>query len=130
MTVAFVCVMVAFLLIYGVRILVIVGQSRMPGGLDNRHPRDQQAALPGWARRAQAAHLNSFEAFAPFAAAVIISHLAGANRTLVDVLAVVFVGARVFYPLCYLLDVDKLRTAIWSVGFLAVCGIFIAPLVT
>jgi len=124
MTTPFFCVFLAFLLIYVPRVVVLVAQARRPEGFDNRHPRDQQARLEDWGRRANAAHANSFEAFAPFAAAVLIAHLAGANPRWSTILSLVFVGARTVYPLLYIANWDKLRTTVWSIGFLAVIGLF------
>jgi uncharacterized MAPEG superfamily protein len=51
MTIPFICVGVAFLLIYFPRLFVIAAQARQPEGYDNRNPRDQQARLTGWGRR-------------------------------------------------------------------------------
>jgi len=125
MTTPFLCVFLAFLLIYLPRLFVLVAQARQPEGFDNRHPRDQQARLSGWGRRANAAHANSFEAFAPFAAAVLVAHLAGADARWSSILAIVFVAARTVYPMLYIANLDKLRTTVWSIGFLSVAGLFV-----
>ena len=55
------------------------------GGYNNHNPRDQQADLEGWGKRALSAHLYGFEGFAPFAAAVFVAHLAGGSAGLVVV---------------------------------------------
>ena len=47
---------------------------------DNRAPRVQMETLPLKRRRGYWAQLNGFEAFPPFAAAVIVAHLAGASQ--------------------------------------------------
>ena len=97
------------------------------GGYDNHHPRAQQAALEGFGARAVAAHLNGFETFAPFAAAVLTAHVLGAGAALVDTLAVLFVVSRVAYVACYLADLATLRSAVWMVGFALTLGLFLAP---
>jgi uncharacterized MAPEG superfamily protein len=125
MTLPFVCVFVAFLLIYVPRVLVFRAQIRAPGGLDNKHPRDQQARLEGAGRRAHAAHQNAFESFAPFAAAVVVAHLSGADPRLSSILALTHVGARTLYPIFYVSNLDKLRTTVWSIGFLATTGLYL-----
>ena len=125
MTTPFLCVFLAFLLIYLPRLFVLVAQTRRPEGFDNRHPRDQQSRLEGWGRRANAAHANAFEAFAPFAAAVLVAHLAGADARWSSILAIVFVVSRAIYPVLYMTNLDKLRTTVWSIGFLAVAGLFV-----
>jgi uncharacterized MAPEG superfamily protein len=99
------------------------------GGYDNHHPRAQQSTLTGWGARALAAHLNGFETFAPFVAAVLVAHVAGAPTGLVTGLALLFVVARVAYVACYIADLSSLRSAVWGVGFLATLGLFLAPLV-
>jgi len=45
------------------------------GKYDSAEPRKQQAQLTGWGGRALAAHMNSIEAFPPFAAAVLVGHV-------------------------------------------------------
>jgi uncharacterized MAPEG superfamily protein len=127
MTTPFLCIALALGLIYAPRIMVAVAQSRMPEGFDNRHPRDQQARLTGWGKRAQGAHMNAFEAFAPFAAAVIVAHLARADARYSAILAVVFVIARVVYTVLYVANKDRLRSAVWMIGLGATVGLFVLP---
>ena len=130
MTTPFVCVFVAFLLNLLSKGPVALAMSRRPGGYDNKHPRDQEAALEGWGRRSFAAHLNGFEAFPAFAAAVVIAHLSSADPVWTARLAVVFVTARVLYLPAYFLDLDILRSTVWTFGFVATCGLFLLPVLT
>ena len=102
MNIPFLCVALAFLLLYLTKIPLAVAMGRSRGGYDNRHPRDQQAALEGWGRRALAAHQNAFEAFAPFAAAVLVAHAAGADPVWSARLALLFIAARIVYTCLYL----------------------------
>lgn len=125
MTVPLACVFVAFLLIYFPRVFSLVGQRRRPEGWDNDNPRAQQALLTGWAGRARDAHANAFEAFAPFAAAVIIAHLAHADTAWSARLAVTHVVARTAYPLVYMANIAPVRSAVWFVGLLATAGLFV-----
>ena len=121
------CVIAAWGVVYLTKLPVAVAMQRA-GGYDNHHPRAQQAALEGFGARAVAAHLNGFESFAPFAAAVLVAHLSDAPVAVVDLLASVFVSARVLYVACYLADLAALRSAVWTVGFLATLGLFVSPL--
>lgn len=123
------CILGAALLIYFPRTLVMVGQIRQPGGLDNRHPRDQQAKLDGWARRAQAAHLNAFEGFAPFAAAVLVAHVAHADPTWSTYLALAYCALRAIYTLLYVGDLAPARSAVWFAGVAVTVGLFVLPVV-
>jgi uncharacterized MAPEG superfamily protein len=121
------CIAAAWLVVYSSKLPVALAMQRA-GGYDNHHPRAQQASLTGWGARAVAAHLNGFETFAPFAAAVVVAQLAGAPSGLVDALAVAFVASRLAYVACYLADLSALRSAVWMVGWLATFGLFLSPL--
>ncbi|MCS6901519.1 MAG: MAPEG family protein, partial [Myxococcales bacterium] len=125
MTIPLLCVFLAFLLIWFPRVLVIVAILKSGERFDNNHPRDQQARLEGWGKRAQAAHNNAFESFAPFAASVIVAHLAGANPDHAAALAITHVIARTLYPLAYIANLSSLRSSIWGIGTLATTGLFI-----
>lgn len=121
MTFAYWCVLVATLLPYAT-----VAFAKYDRRYNNRSPRDWEAGLEGRARRAVFAHQNHFEAFPPFAAGVVIAHLAGAPQLPVDVLAAAFIAARVAYTWAYLADRHYLRSLLWMAGFACVIGLFAA----
>ena len=127
MTVPFVCVFAAWILIWVPRLFVVAAQSKMPEGLDNKTPRDQQLRLGGWGKRAQGAHMNAFESFAPFAAAVLIAHAGHGDEKKAGLLAIAFVALRVIYTGLYLADLDKLRSLVWLVGAAATGALFVLP---
>jgi len=127
MTIPFFCIFLAFLLIIISKGPVAVAMAKQSGGYDNKNPRDQQAGLVGWGRRALAAHLNSFEAFPAFAAAVLVAVVAGADPIWTTRLAIAFIAARTLYLPLYLLDLDLLRSATWTIGFAATGAIFLLP---
>lgn len=127
MTIAFTCVFAAFLLCMISKGPVAYAMKMQPKGYDNRHPRDQQAALEGWGRRALAAHMNSFEAFPAFAAAVIVAHLAGADPTWATRLSVVFVVARVSYIILYIANAHVWRSLVWGIGWFSTAFLFVLP---
>jgi uncharacterized MAPEG superfamily protein len=122
MTLAFWCVLVAGMLPYVATLSAKIGGQRF----DNSNPRDWLGAQSGFRRRANAAQLNGFEAFPLFAAAVLIAHIAGAPQPRVDMLAVVFVAARVAYTICYFADLATLRSLAWAVGLGSVVALFVA----
>ncbi|HEX7665865.1 MAG TPA: MAPEG family protein [Polyangiaceae bacterium] len=126
MTTAFWCVAAAFVLIYLTRLPVSFAQLKT-GKFDNNHPRDQQAKLEGWGRRAVAAHMNGFEGFAGFAASVFVAHLAHGNEHTAGLLAITYVVARVIYVALYIGNVATLRSAVWTVGLVATFGLFVLP---
>ena len=80
--------------------------------------------VPLWAQRANRAHLNAVEAFAPFAALVLIAHLAGAANEMTAMWAAGFFWARLGHAVAFLLAIPFVRTVIFTVGFVAVVGIF------
>ena len=127
MTIPFICVFIAFLLNMLSKGPVALAMARQRSGYDNKTPRDQQAGLTGWGRRAVAAHLNGFEAFPAFAAAVFVAVLGGADPVWTARLAVAFVVARVLYVPLYIANLDRLRAAIWGVGLVATSGLFLLP---
>jgi uncharacterized MAPEG superfamily protein len=122
MTLAYWCVLVAGFLPYAATLTAKIGGDRF----DNANPRDWLSAQSGFRKRANAAQLNSFEAFPLFAAAVIVAHLAGAPQDRIDLLAVTFVIARLFYLGFYLADIHMLRSLAWFVGIGSAAALFFA----
>ncbi|MBL8517444.1 MAG: MAPEG family protein [Betaproteobacteria bacterium] len=114
MTFAICCVLIAGLLPY-----VAVGMAKWDRGYDNRDPRGWEEKLAGRSRRAHSAHLNSFEAFPLFAAGVILAQMAGVQQDIVNVLAGLFVAARVAYLWLYLNDKATARSLVWLAGLAA-----------
>ena len=92
---------------------------------DNRHPREDLAALRGWRARANAAQLNGFEAFPPFAAAVIIATMQHAPQARLDALAVAWVLLRLVYLGFYVADLAVLRSLTWVAGIACVVAMFV-----
>jgi len=122
MTFAYWCVALAAFLP-----LVWVGAAKASGeGYDNAKPRIFLQNLSGWPQRANWAQTNAYEAFPPFAAAVIIASLAGANQFAVDALAGLFLIARVLHGLFYIFDKPMLRSLVWTIGFFTMIAIFLA----
>jgi uncharacterized MAPEG superfamily protein len=122
MTIAFWCVLVAGFLPYFGTLTAKIGGERF----DNSNPRDWLNAQSGFRKRANAAQHNSFEAFPSFAAAVIIAHIAGAPQGRIDLFAVVFILARLFYIAFYVADMATLRSLAWFVGIGSVVALFLA----
>ena len=80
--------------------------------------------LPDWGRRADRVYINAVETFAPFAALVIVAHLAGKAQGLTLVLIAVFFWLRVAHAIVYWFAVPYIRTLIFVLGWAAVIGIF------
>ena len=114
---AYWCVLAAALLPYVWTVLA----KRSARGYDNRDPR-------GWlarqddprVQRANAAQLNAFEAFAPFAAGVALADMAGVPDERIALLALVFVAARVLHGVFYVAGIAMMRSLVWFVGLACV----------
>jgi uncharacterized MAPEG superfamily protein len=94
---------------------------------DNGNPRDQNFYKPGLRARSQGAHLNGYEAFPFFAAAVILAEMRSVPQATVNALAVAFVLARITYVLLYLTDRPSLRSVVWSIALLCNLALFFSP---
>ena len=120
MTTAYWMVLAAALLPY-----VCVTFAKWRKGYDNNALRAGIEQLDPKLQRAYWAHLNAFEAFPPFAAAVIIAHLAHASQPEINGIAIAFVAARIAHMVFYLQDMATARSLAWSVGFGCVVALFI-----
>jgi uncharacterized MAPEG superfamily protein len=127
--VPYIALLAAFALIYVPRLVVTREMLKQPGGYDNRDPRGQQQKLEGVGRRAVAAHMNSFEAFAPFAVAVLAAAQRGVRVELAAWIAIAFVVARAVYVAAYLADKSKLRSTMWGFGVAATTALMFAAVI-
>ena len=128
-TLSMICLPIGFALVYVPKIPLSMAMARQPEGYDNKSPRDQQARLTGWGRRAAAAHANGFESFPAFAAGVLASNVTGASPHWAAILAVTYVVARTLYAIAYVGDVALLRSLVWTVGFSCSIGLMVLPIV-
>ena len=83
---------------------------------DNNNPRAWLAQQTGFRARANAAQQNSFEAFPFFAVVVLIAYILQAPANWVNLLAGLFVAARIGFIYCYVTDKASLRSICWTIG--------------
>jgi len=122
MTTALYCVLAA-----GLMPLLWTGVAKVRGPrYNNWNVRLWQSKLEGAAQRAHAAHLNSFEAFPLFAAAVIVAQMNGAAQGRVDMLALAFISLRLVYGVLYLSNLASLRSLAWMAALACTIMIFVA----
>ncbi|MFL6593427.1 MAG: MAPEG family protein [Luteimonas sp.] len=122
MTIAYWCIFVAALLPY-LWVSVAKGTGER---YDNRAPRQWQARQDNpRSQRANAAQLNAFEAFAPFAAAVLMAQFAGVDPGRITLLAIAFVVLRVLHGVFYVAGIPSLRSAAWGGGFAVVLWLMV-----
>ena len=122
MTTALYCVLAA-----GLMPFLWTGVAKVRGPrYNNINVRLWQSKLEGAAQRAHAAHLNSFEAFPLFAAAVIVAQMNGAAQGRIDMLALAFIGLRLVYGILYLANLASLRSLVWMAALVCTIMIFVA----
>lgn len=122
MAIAYWCILIAAVLPY---VWAGVGKSAVRG-YDNRDPRGWVAKQTNpRTQRGNAAHLNAFEAFAPFTAGVLMAQAAGVDPGRIAALAVAFIVFRLLHGVFYLADKDVLRSLTWAAGIACVAALMI-----
>jgi len=91
-----------------------------PGNYADPTPRP----VPLWGKRADRAYLNAVEAFAPFAALVLILHAANKENAMTAFWAAFFFWMRLTHAVVYLLAIPYVRTISFTLGFICVAGLF------
>ncbi len=74
--------------------------------------------VPLWGMRANRAHLNAIESFAPFAAIVLIAHVTGQANATTAVLCASFFWLRVAHAVIYLAAIPYLRTVVFTAAWI------------
>ncbi len=77
--------------------------------------------FPHWVKRADRAHINLVEQFAPFAALVVVAHLIGVHNAVTVWCVAIFFWARILHAIVYISGFGRFmaRTVIFSIAFLA-----------
>ena len=81
-------------------------------------------AVPFWGQRANRAHLNAVESFAPFAALILIAHVANRADGAIAFWAGAFFWLRLAHAIVYWLGFPFIRTLLFVLGWIAVVAIF------
>jgi uncharacterized MAPEG superfamily protein len=84
-----------------------------------------QRPVPLWGKRADRAYLNAVEAFAPFAALVLVAQVSGKADAMTAFWAACFFWLRLIHAVVYLVGIPYIRTLVFTLGFVAVVGIFV-----
>ena len=80
--------------------------------------------LPAWAQRCHRAHMNLVENLVPFAALVLIAHVAGVASDLTALGARLFFWARIAQTVVHIAGIPWLRTLAFAVGWIGNLLIF------
>jgi uncharacterized MAPEG superfamily protein len=77
--------------------------------------------LPDWVNRANRAHLNAVEGFAPFAAVVLIAQATGVSTPVTAACAAVYFYARVVHAVVHISGFGRLmaRTVVFTIAWIA-----------
>ena len=103
----------------------IVAQVKTNGFLTPSNYRDPTPrAVPLWGKRADRTYMNAVETFAPFAAVVLIAHVTGKADATTAFFAACFFWLRLTHAVVYLLAIPYIRTLVFTLGYVAVAGIF------
>ena len=101
---------------------VVIGYVTSRGPLT---PEDYKVAptapLPDWVNRANRAHLNAVEGFAPFAAVVLIAQATGVSTPVTVACAAVYFYARVVHAVVHISGFGRLmaRTVVFTIAWVA-----------
>lgn len=123
MFIAYCCILAAALLPY---LWVVIAKTGAPG-YNNKDPRGWVAKQENYrVRNAYAAHLNAFEAFPAFAAAVLMAQFAQVDAQRVAWLALAFIAFRLLHGLFYLTATQALRSLSWLGGIACVVALMLS----
>lgn len=125
MTIPFWCLFIVVLLPYVYSTLSGYYRQKQLGSMDNKYPRLQKVQLTGIGARAVGAEQNAFEALPVFASAVLVSHIAGADAARAAMWCEIFVAARIVHGICYLANIDAVRSLSFLVGMVCVVALFV-----
>ncbi len=82
----------------------------LKGGLDNKHPRQQNDQLEGAGARAVAAQKNAWEAFVVYLAALAAILMSEASVEAFTLPIIIFIVSRVCHAIFYIINQDILRS--------------------
>ena len=101
---------------------VVVGYVKTRGPLtDESYRTPPTTPLPPWVQRANRAHVNAVENFAPFAAVVLIAQLMNVSTATTVACAEVYFFARLVHALVHISGTGmfKARTILFTIAWLA-----------
>ena len=101
---------------------VVIGYVKTRGPLtDESYRVPPTAPLPPWVQRANRAHVNAVENFAPFAAVVLVAQLVNVSTATTVVCAEVYFFARLAHAVVHISGIGhfKARTLLFTIGWIA-----------
>jgi len=109
---AVLCITIPYIAI--VKLLIMPGGAAW--GFGNR---DYAFTVPAWMERTRRAHTNMVENLGPFAALVLVAHVAGKADATTALGSQLFFVARVAHAGVYIMGIPYLRTLVFGAGVVA-----------
>jgi len=81
--------------------------------------------VPLWGQRANRAHMNAVETFAPFAALVILIQLTGKANATTAFWTMSYFWLRLAHAAVFIAAIPYIRTILFVLGYVAVVGLFV-----
>ena len=104
----------------------IVAQAMTHGPLAAENYTDPKPRpVPLWGDRANRAHLNAVETFAPFAALVLLIQVTGKANAMTAFWAISYFWLRVAHAVVFLAAIPYIRTLVFLLGYVCVVGLFV-----
>jgi len=81
--------------------------------------------VPLWGQRANRAHMNAVETFAPFAALVILIQVTGKANATTAFWTMSYFWLRLAHAVVFIAAIPYIRTILFVLGYVAVVGLFV-----
>jgi len=81
--------------------------------------------VPLWGQRANRAHINAVETFAPFAALVILVQLTQKNDSMTAFWAMSYFWIRLAHAIVFIAAIPYIRTILFVLGYVCIVGLFV-----
>ena len=81
--------------------------------------------VPLWGQRANRAHINAVETFAPFAALVILVQLTQKNDSMTTFWAMSYFWIRLAHAIVFIAAIPYIRTILFVLGYVCIVGLFV-----
>ncbi len=81
--------------------------------------------VPLWGQRANRAHINAVETFAPFAALVILVQLTNKHNSMTAFWAMSYFWIRLAHAIVFIAAIPFIRTILFVLGYICVVGLFV-----
>ena len=123
MTIAFYCVVIGLLIT-----IILAGITKRNNEVHyyNESHRNQIAHITEKSKNAYNAEQNHYETFPMFAIAVLAAHWLNHDQAIIDLLAIIFIFARVLHATFYLTNNGSLRSVSYLVGLACTIALFFA----